>query len=97
MDDYTVLRSQVLLGFTYAKIQSSLDEIKTKHPTRTDLINSMEETLEHIQEVKLSWNQFEQEFRAMRQNAYRLELVNLDLNTENKRLEAINKALNYEE
>ena len=96
MDDYTILRSQVLLGFTYAKIQSSLDEIKTKHPTRTDLITSMEETLEHLQECKVYWNQLEQEYRALRQNAYRLELVNLGLNTENKRLEAINKALNYE-
>jgi DNA topoisomerase IA len=95
MDDYTILRSQVLLGFTYAKIQSSLDEIKTKHPTRTDLINSMEETLEHIQEVKLSWNQFEQEFRAMRQNGYRTELINLELKEENNRLKAELNAIRF--
>jgi len=56
----------------------------------------MEETLEHLQECKVYWNQLEQEYRALRQNAYRLELINLDLNTENNRLEAINKALNYE-
>jgi hypothetical protein len=56
----------------------------------------MEETLEHLQECKVYWNQLEQEYRALRQNAYRLELVNLDLKTENNRLEAINKALNYE-
>jgi hypothetical protein len=95
MDDYTILRSQVLLGFTYAKIQSSLDEIKTKHPNRTDLITSMEETLAHIQEVKLSWNQFEQEFRAMRQNGYRTELINLELKEENNRLKAELNAIRF--
>lgn len=96
MDDFTTLRAQVLLSHTYLKIQSSLEEIKFKHPERNDLINSMEETLEHLHECKLYWNQLEQEYRALRQNAYRLELVNLDLKTENNRLEAINKALNYE-
>jgi hypothetical protein len=96
MDDYTTLRAQVLLSHTYLKIQGSLNEIKEKNPNRTDLIDSMEETLEHLQECKVYWNQLEQEYRALRQNAYRLELVNLDLNTENNRLEAINKALNYE-
>jgi hypothetical protein len=96
MDDYTILRSQVLLSHTYVKVQASLDEIKAKNPNRTDLIDSMEETLEHIQECKVYWNQLEQEYRALRQTAYRLELINLDLKTENNRLEAINKALNYE-
>jgi hypothetical protein len=96
MDDFTTLRAQVLLSHTYLKIQGSLDEIKAKNPNRTDLIDSMEETLEHLQECKVYWNQLEQEYRALRQNAYRLELVNLDLKTENNRLEAINKALNYE-
>jgi len=96
MDDYTTLRAQVLLSHTYLKIKGSLNEIKEKNPNRTDLIDSMEETLEHINECKIYWNQLEQEYRALRQNAYRLELINLDLKTENNRLEAINKALNYE-
>ena len=96
MDDFTTLRAQVLLSHTYLKIQGSLNEIKAKNPNRTDLIDSMEETLEHLQECKEYWNQLEQEYRALRQNAYRLELINLDLKTENNRLEAINKALNYE-
>lgn len=96
MDDFTTLRAQVLLSHTYLKIQGSLNDIKAKNPNRTDLIDSMEETLEHIQECKVYWNQLEQEYRALRQNAYRLELVNLDLKTENNRLEAINKALNYD-
>jgi len=41
-------------------------------------------------------NQLEQEYRALRQSAYRLELINLDLKAENNRLTAENKALNYE-
>jgi hypothetical protein len=55
----------------------------------------MEETLEHIQEVKLSWNQFEQEFRAMRQNGYRTDLINLDLREENNRLKAELNAIRF--
>ena len=56
----------------------------------------MSETLEHLHECKVYWTQIEKEYRALRQSAYRLELVNLDLKTENNRLEAINNALNYE-
>ena len=67
-----------------------------KHPNRTDLIDSMEETLSELQEVKMYINQLEQEYRALRQSAYRLELINLDLKAENNRLTAENKALNYE-
>jgi putative hemolysin len=86
MDDFTIIRSQVLLTHTYAKIQASLNEIKTKHPTRKDLIDSMEETLSELQEVKTYINQLEQEFRAVRQTAYRMELINLDLKIENEKL-----------
>jgi hypothetical protein len=96
MDDFTTLRAQVLLSHTYLKIKGSLNEIKEKNPNRKDLIDSMEETLEHINECKIYWNQLEQEYRALRQNAYRLEFINLDLKTENNRLKSINQALNYE-
>ena len=42
------------------------------------------------------WVELEKEYRALRQSAYRLELINLDLKTENNRLTAENNALNYE-
>ena len=74
----------------------SLREIKEKHPNRTDLIESMSETLEHLHECKVYWTQIEKEYRALRQSAYRLELINLDLKSENNRLTAENNALNYE-
>ena len=96
MDDYTTLRAQVLLSWTYSKVNKSLREIKEKHPNRTDLIESMSETLEHLHECKVYWTQIEKEYRALRQSAYRLELINLDLKAENNRLTAENNALNYE-
>ena len=95
MDDYTTLRAQVLLSHTYLKIQGSLNEIKAKNPNRTDLIDSMEETLEHLQECKVYWNQLEQEYRALRQNGYRTDLINLDLREENNRLKAELNAIKF--
>jgi hypothetical protein len=95
MDDYTILRSQVLLSHTYVKVQASLNDIKMKHPNRTDLIDSMEETLSELQEVKMYINQLEQEYRAMRQNGYRTDLINLDLREENNRLKAELNAIKF--
>lgn len=95
MDDYTLLKSQVLLSYTYAKIQASLDEIKTNHPNRTDLIKSMTESLNHIQTVKNAWVNFEKEYRAMRQVGYRTDLINLELKDEINRLKAEINAIRF--
>jgi hypothetical protein len=55
----------------------------------------MEETLSELQEVKMYINQLEQEYRAMRQNGYRTDLINLDLREENNRLKAELNAIKF--
>jgi len=87
MDDYTLFRTQVLINHTYAKVTVSLDEIKEKHPQRKDLIDSMSMTKEELQDISIVFQSLEKEYRAAIQNAFRLELVNMELKRKIENLE----------
>lgn len=95
MDEFTLFRTGVLINHTYTKVTLSLDEIKDKHPNRKDLIDSMTETKQELQEISLVFRNLEQEYRAALQNAYRLELVNLDLKRKIDNLELDIKAREF--
>jgi hypothetical protein len=73
MDELTIIKGKVLLDTTYLKIKLSLEEIKEKHGTRTDLIDSMERSLADLQQVKISYDAIEKELRAAVQSSFRLE------------------------
>lgn len=73
MDELTIITGKVNLDTTYLKIKLSLEEIKQKHGTRTDLIDSMERSLSDLQEVKISYDAIEKELRAALQQNFRLE------------------------
>ena len=73
MDELTIITGKVNLDTTYLKIKLSLEEIKQKHGTRTDLIDSMERSLADLQQVKLSYDAIEKELRAALQQNFRLE------------------------
>lgn len=73
MDELTIITGKVNLDTTYLKIKLSLEEIKQKHGTRTDLINSMERSLSDLQEVKIAYDAMEKELRAALQQNFRLE------------------------
>ena len=73
MDELTIITGKVNLDTTYLKIKLSLEEIKQKHGTRTDLIDSMERSLSDLQEVKISYDAIEKELRAALQQSFRLE------------------------
>lgn len=73
MDELTIITGKVNLDTTYLKIKLSLEEIKQKHGTRTDLIDSMERSLSDLQEVKISYDAMEKELRAALQQNFRLE------------------------
>jgi len=92
MDDLTLFRAGVLINHTYTKVTLSLDEIKEKHPERTDIINSMTETKDELQEVSLVFRTLEKEYRAAIQSSFRLELINMDLKRKIKDLELEIKA-----
>ena len=73
MNELTIITGKVNLDTTYLKIKLSLEEIKEKHGTRTDLIHSMERSLSDLQEVKIAYDAIEKELRAALQQNFRLE------------------------
>jgi predicted RNase H-like nuclease (RuvC/YqgF family) len=73
-----LLISRINLNYTCLKLQVSIDEIKTKHPNRTDLISSMEQSLHEIKKAMLVYDTLEKEFRTARQMNFNLERLNLE-------------------
>jgi hypothetical protein len=73
-----LLSSRINLNHTCLKIQVSIDDIKTKHPNRTDLINSMEQSLHEIKKAMVVYGTLEKEFRTARQMNFNLERLNLE-------------------
>jgi hypothetical protein len=73
-----LLSSRINLNHTCLKMQVSIDEIKTKHPNRTDLISSMEQSLHEIKKAMVVYGTLEKEFRATRQINFNLERLNLE-------------------
>ena len=73
-----LLSSRINLNHTCLKLQVSIEDIKTKHPNRTDLINSMEQSLHEIKKAMVVYGTLEKEFRATRQINFNLERLNLE-------------------
>jgi protein subunit release factor B len=91
-----LLSSRINLNHTCLKIQVSIEDIKTKHPNRTDLINSMEQSLHEIKKAMLVYQTLEKEFRSSRQINFDLQHINLELKQEVKDLKKIIKYNNEE-
>ena len=96
MDELTIITGKVNLDTTYLKIKLSLEEIKEKHGTRTDLIDSMERSLADLQQVKISYDAIEKELRAALQQNFRLEKLLMEEKFKNKDLEIQLKIKNAE-
>ena len=73
-----LLSSRINLNHTCLKLQISIEDIKTKHPNRTDLLSSMEQSLHEIKKAMLVYDTLEKEFRAARQMNFNLERLNLE-------------------
>jgi len=93
MEDLTIFRAQVLVQYTYTKIQDSLDDIKKRNPHRTDLITSMEASLGDLQIVRDTIKEMEKELRFARSTAFRLERIGLELKAQIKELKHENEML----
>ena len=96
MDELTIITGKVNLDTTYLKIKLSLEELKQKHGTRTDLIDSMERSLADLQQVKISYDAIEKELRAALQQNFRLEKLLQEEKFKVKDLEIQLKTKNYE-
>jgi hypothetical protein len=73
-----LLSSRINLNHTCLKLQISIEDIKTKHPNRIDLITSMEQSLHEIKKAMVVYQTLEKEFRAARQTNFNLERLNLE-------------------
>ena len=73
-----LLSSRINLNHTCLKLQISIEDIKTKHPNRTDLITSMEQSLYEIKKAMVVYGTLEKEFRTARQMNFNLERLNLE-------------------
>ena len=73
-----LLSSRINLNHTCLKLQVSIEDIKTKHPNRTDLISSMEQSLHEIKKAMVVYQTLEKEFRTARQMNFNLERLNLE-------------------
>ena len=76
--EFDLLSSRINLNHTCLKLQVSIEDIKTKHPNRTDLISSMEQSLHEIKKAMVVYGTLEKEFRAARQMNFNLERLNLE-------------------
>ena len=73
-----LLSSRINLNHICLKLQVSIEDIKTKHPNRTDLITSMEQSLHEIKKAMVVYGTLEKEFRTARQMNFNLERLNLE-------------------
>jgi predicted RNase H-like nuclease (RuvC/YqgF family) len=73
MDELNIISGKVGIQTTFLKVKISLEEIKTNHPNRKDIIDSMERTLADLQEISLVYATMEKEYRAALQQNFRLE------------------------
>jgi hypothetical protein len=73
-----LLSSRINLNHTCLKLQVSIEDIKTKHPNRTDLLSSMEQSLHEIKKAMVVYGTLEKEFRTARQINFDLERLNLE-------------------
>jgi len=73
-----LLSSRINLNHTCLKLQVSIEDIKKKHPNRSDLISSMEQSLHEIKKAMVVYEQLEKEFRATRQINFDLQHINLE-------------------
>jgi|TARA_R110000868_G_scaffold143003_2_gene360655 protein subunit release factor B len=84
-----LLSSRINLNHTCLKLKVSIEDIKNKHPNRTDLITSMQQSLIEITQAILVYQTLEKEFRATRQINFDLQHLNLELKQDVKDLKKI--------
>ena len=86
MNDLDLMVAKYNIIRTKTKIEVSVIEIKQNNPHRTDLINSMNESVDELQESLLKWVYLEKKCRAYSMLNNSLTEINLSLIDENRKL-----------
>jgi hypothetical protein len=94
MNELNIISAKVGIQTTFLKVKISLEEIKTNHPNRKDIIDSMERTLADLQEISLVYATMEKEYRAALQQNFRLERL---LQEEKFKVQDLKSQLNFKD
>lgn len=79
MELYEILLAKNNINKTIGKLSYSVAEIKENNAHRTDLIDSMEQSIEELKESLLGFIYLEKELRASRQLTTSLSLNNMKM------------------
>jgi hypothetical protein len=96
MYELNIISAKAAIQTTFLKVKLSLEEIKTNHPNRKDIIDSMERTLVDLQEISLVYATMEKEYRSALQQNFRLERLLQEEKFKNKDLQNQLTTKNYE-
>lgn len=77
-----ILLAKIDLRTTILKLELSLQDIKDNNPKRTDLIDSMEQSLNDLMNVSKIFVAMEKELQLQHHRIMALERLNLELKTE---------------
>lgn len=67
-----IMKNMATLNLTYWKVKTSREDIETKHPTRTDLINSMKATEKDLLEISECMKYFDREIEIVKKQNFNL-------------------------
>ncbi len=75
MDSLEILKAKINLQTTIIKFTNSIEELQDKHPERKDLIDSMLDSLEDVQQFQSVFMQFEDQYLLECKSNLRLQMV----------------------
>ena len=78
----SILLAQIDLKTTILKLETSLQDIKDNNPKRTDLIDSMEQSLNDLINVSKTFVSMEKELQLQHHRIMTLERLNNEIQTE---------------
>ena len=87
MNNINILKAHIDIKTTILRFELSIQDLKEKHPDRTDLINTMTETLNDILEFQNAFIELENSLKLEYRTNFRLEHVNLTLKEKIRELE----------
>ncbi len=77
-----ILLARIDLRTTILKLETSLQDIKDKNPNRTDLIDSMEQSLNDLINISKTFVAMEKELQIQHHRIMTLERLNNEIKTE---------------
>lgn len=85
--DLILANSQMLI--IRQVLQNSINDIKHNNPHRVDLIGSMEQRLQDLCEIQMTYLRLEDDHKAVIKKIYELHKENLELKKENTELKKL--------